>query len=352
MPDIGTLTQNEIESLLSIKRFCCIPSLIACVIILSLFWFFKEIRGISIENIIYLTFSEIVYSISLLLPFYSEKPHSYLCLIQSFLLNFCIYSRFIWTSIISYCCLTNTIKHDYLERHKTFYRNLFLSIAIIIPFCLSVYLVAYSMYGNSGCYCWLSIDSDDRRGFMRKNQIFFLFVKITIMILILFFVVKTMKILSMQRRRNKNKLGDNEHLKYYPILLLFGSSFGVINRIVNIVSINTFYVWLISIQLIADSIQGVFIFLIFILSPGLRHSISTLYSNLTRRQFERPSVFMAQNEIFDDGSNILYPSITERTSRLSSVSKGAYSNNSFYLDNESESNGASDELKDIHPEIN
>ena len=349
MPDSSVLAASDIETLTSIMRFCCIPSLFTCMIILSLFWIFKEIRGISIDNIIFLTFSEILYCISSLLPFYPDNPYSLLCKFQSFLINYCLYSRYIWTAIISYCCLTNTLKHDYLERNKHFYRILFFVIAISIPLGLSIYLVASNSSGNSGCYCWLAIDSEDRRNFIVRNEIFFLFFKVTLMILILFFVIKTARILEVQRRKSKNKLGDNEHLKYYPIVLLTASLGGVINGIVNIISINTVYLWLIIIQLILDSIQGILIFLIFILSPGLRHSISTLYSNLTRRQLERPSVFMAQNDIYDDGSNVLYPSMSTRTSRNSISSHGsrAYSTNSSYIE-EDEYDDTKSELKEIN----
>lgn len=349
MPDSSVLAADDIETLTSIMRFCCILSLITCMIILSLFWFFKEIRGISINNIIFLTFSEILYCISSLIPFYPDNPYSFLCKFQSFLINYCLYSRYIWTAIISYCCLTNTIKHDYLERNKRFYMILFFVIAISIPLGLSIYLLVSNSSGNSGCYCWLAIDTEDRRNFMVRNEIFFLFFKVTLMVLILFFVIKTARILRIQRRKSKNKLGDNEHLKYYPIVLLSVSLGGVVNEIVNIVSINTVYFWLIIIQLISNSIQGVLIFLIFILSPGLRHSISTLYSNLTRRQLERPSVFMDQNEIYDDCSNLLYPPISNRTSRNSINSHGsrAYSTNSSFVE-ENEDDDLKSELTEIN----
>jgi hypothetical protein len=74
MDEFRGLSSANISTLITIKKLFCIPSLISCIFLLLLFWFFKEIRGITIENVIYFTLSEIIYSIALLFPY---QEHSY-----------------------------------------------------------------------------------------------------------------------------------------------------------------------------------------------------------------------------------------------------------------------------------
>lgn len=324
MLESSTLTKHEISTLLLIKRLLCIPSVVFCCLILCFLWFFKEIRGPVIEIFFFLVISEIFYLFSLLIPFYSDNPKGILCTTQAFLINFFLQSRYIWAIIISFASLMVRIKYNYLDHHKSFYRVFFLIIGLIIPLGLSIYIIVADITGNSGYFCLLDIDTEDRRKYIVRNEIFFLGIKGTEMFIILFFVLKNRAIL--KGKKKKNQHADNEHIIYYPGIILVASLGRLMNSIVSVVTLNNMYFWIYALQVVLDALEGICIFITFLATPGLRHSISTVYINLRKRQFDRPSLIIAQGGIMDSQDNILYPSINEipsgRSSSLSSGSKG------------------------------
>lgn len=340
MDEFRGLSSANISTLITIKKLFCIPSLISCIFLLLLFWFFKEIRGITIENVIYFTLSEIIYSIALLFP-YQEHSYTNTCQVQSFLINFCIQSRNIWAIIISYSCLTNSIKSDYLERNKKFFRKSFISFALIIPLSLTIYSSIQGIHGNAGVYCWLDLQTLDRRKFIIKNEIAFLFINLSETVLLIYLSVKTFKLLNALSKKNKKKLSDNEHFKYYPIIVLHSSLWRLFNSLVNITTYNSFSFILMFIQILLESATGLLVFIVFILSPGLRHSLNTLYVNISQRQWERPSVFLSQNDINESNTGLYPRSTVGFDSRASSFSQNSISS----IEDDDDDDG---ELKEVN----
>lgn len=298
----NTVSQNELNTLLILKKIICIPSIICLFILIILFWFFRETRGFGNEMVIWLAILEIFYELSLLLPYYYDNPHSGLCATQAFLVNLFLHSRYFWMSVIGYCSISNILKQNYLEKHHLFFRAFFFCISIPIPLTLSLIILLTNSYGNAGAYCLYSYDSDNRRFFNRKIQITFLNARLLEMILLIFIIAKIMVLISKMKKLEKYKENDNEHFKYYLMIGVSTSMISCINISIQLISEKPFTYLMHILQLFSTNGEGILILIVFILTPGLRHSIISIYQNLTRQQLESES-------LFDDSQDRLYPSL-------------------------------------------
>jgi hypothetical protein len=113
-------------------------SLTSSLLIIFLFWFFKEIRNLLLELIVCLCVTNIIYDITAYFPYDMERElNKFWCGFQSFLILATQNSSNLWTCIIGYCAFITIFRKDHLNRHRARYRTLFISIGVIIPLFLA-----------------------------------------------------------------------------------------------------------------------------------------------------------------------------------------------------------------------
>ena len=135
----SSLTQNDYHTMkiinMSISGFCCF----GYAMVYFIYWFFKEIRSFSIEQVIYLCISCTFYSLSNFLQV-EDHPniygkYSFQCNLQSYFLVTFQNSILIWTSIIGYIANLKIQKPGYLEHNQKRFRIIFLLLGFLVP-CL------------------------------------------------------------------------------------------------------------------------------------------------------------------------------------------------------------------------
>lgn len=132
------IPEDHIKVIIMINEIVSGISIFACVIVLIMYWFFKEARNFIIELSIWLCVANCLYNITAFFPYENEKSDNQVwCGIQSFMIVMFQNSCWIWSCIIGYCCFISVIRKNHIEKHKNTYRIFFVLLSTIIPACLA-----------------------------------------------------------------------------------------------------------------------------------------------------------------------------------------------------------------------
>ena len=130
--------EDEIKLIILINQIVSGISIFSCLLVLIMYWFFKEIRNFIIELSIWLCISNCLYNITAFFPYDNEKSKNEVwCAIQSFMIVMFQNSCWIWSCLIGYSCFISVVKKNHIENNKNIYRIFFLLLATIIPACLA-----------------------------------------------------------------------------------------------------------------------------------------------------------------------------------------------------------------------
>ena len=135
---INTFSSQEISALVVTNQVVSGLSILACVIVISINWFFKEIRNFILNLVIWLCISNILYCSTAYFPYDNVKEHNKTwCAIQAFMILTFQYSSWILSCLIGYSCFISVIKEDHLEKNKCLYGVIFFLLTTLISTGLS-----------------------------------------------------------------------------------------------------------------------------------------------------------------------------------------------------------------------
>jgi hypothetical protein len=172
------LEPDDVKTLLIFKKLFSIVSLILLFFISMLFWFSKKIRRrITNIGILYLIITEILYLISILLPYDINNPDSKLCFAESLLINFFNHARLAWCFLMTYICIMESMNKLSFENHFLLFSIIYIFILITIPFLLSLYVYLNDLSGNYGAYCYLPLNNEEMRFYIVRIHIYYTAIK-------------------------------------------------------------------------------------------------------------------------------------------------------------------------------
>lgn len=135
---LTTDTSFQTYTLILINEITSGLSILGCVLVIIIYWYFKELRSMNLELAMWLCLSGIFYFITAFFPFNPSKDENKIwCAIQAYMIILFQNSCWIWSSIIGYCSFITVIRQVHLEQNRIKYRLLFIFLAFIIPALLA-----------------------------------------------------------------------------------------------------------------------------------------------------------------------------------------------------------------------
>ena len=122
---------NQIYVICLITKIMSGISIASCLFVFFIYLIFKEIRNFNHEIIVWLTLSNLFYSLTSYLP-YNTNSEDMWCAIQSFTLTWFQNASLVWSCIIGYTAFINVINRTHLEKKRVRYRFIFIIISFII----------------------------------------------------------------------------------------------------------------------------------------------------------------------------------------------------------------------------
>jgi hypothetical protein len=124
---------DQISALVITNQIVSTFSLVASLLVIIIYWFFKEIRKFIYELAVWLCVSNVFYVITAYFPYNNNKEENvFWCGIQAFMIILFQTAGWIWACIIGYCSFIGVIKKDHLEKHQNKYRILFACLTFIL----------------------------------------------------------------------------------------------------------------------------------------------------------------------------------------------------------------------------
>lgn len=280
------LDSENITTLLIFKKLFTIVSLILLIFIAMLFWFSKNIKNrITNKGILYLALIEILYLISILLPYNSNNPDNTLCFVESLLINFFSHSRIVWCFLMSYVCIMESMNKQTFENHPLLIAFSFLFILFIIPFLSSLFLFLNELSGNYGAYCFLPLNNEEMRYYIVKIHIFYTALKVCFIIITFYCIYQSKKYKKIFKKFVKYK-SNNKYL-IYPKLICILQSLDTGTNIYKIISINSSTFLIELVHIVLNCSEGIFIFIIFIRSSLFQTLFSRFYKKFKKRRGQK-----------------------------------------------------------------
>ena len=276
------LDSEIVNNLLIFKKLFGIISLIILIFVALLFWFSAKIKKKIInKSILYLTLIEIGYLISVLLPYNSNTPDNDLCFAESLLINFFSNCRIVWSFLMAYICIMESMNKLFFENHDFLLSIIFLLVLIILPSLTTLFLFINKLSGNYGAYCLLPLNNEEMRFYIIKIHIYYTAFKLSF-ILITFYCIY-------QSRKNKKILKDatnyrsNHKYLIYPKIICCMQTLDIGTNIYKIISINssTFLIELIHIFL--NCTEGIVIFIFLVKSTLFQTLFSRFYTKFKKK---------------------------------------------------------------------
>jgi hypothetical protein len=266
---IFKLTFNENFSNIMIE-IGSLATIFTFVITTILYYIFREKQNKILFSIFFICILNFIYAVGILLPIKS------FCFVQSFLISF---SR---TSQIIYGCLIcifnfynikikkNSLKYNYI------YRIAFFFLGIIFPMTFSCILMYTNSFGNSGGYCWIDLYNVYKRNFIKKCVLNLFLGLYFVIIINIFFLIKTSIILNKKIYKNETY----RHINMYSKLIIISIFPGTINRTYEILYKQKRVSILYFLQIIFENYIGPIINILLIFSPWIRNNIlNAIYSH-------------------------------------------------------------------------
>lgn len=206
MPDINPYISAVISSTIS---------LIGCTFILYVYFKYKELQGPAYKLISILVSFDILHCIAFMIPTYTEKSGSTLCICQAFAVTSVTLASIIWTSVISFFLYLTVVKKQSCES----YINKALVICVI--FCVIASFIPLTTtdiegYAHNEGWCW--IEDEEIRLFVLYIPLWIViaFNAVTYMV-----VIKHIRIES-SLHPELYRIGESmiRKLKMYPIILI------------------------------------------------------------------------------------------------------------------------------------
>lgn len=280
------LEPDDVKTLLIFKKLFSIVSLILLFFISMLFWFSKKIkRRITNIGILYLIIIEILYLISILLPYDINNPDSKLCFAESLLINFFNHARLAWCFLMTYICIMESMNKLSFENHFLLFSIIYIFILITIPFLLSLYVYLNDLSGNYGAYCYLPLNNEEMRFYIVRIHIYYTAIKFCFIVITFYCIFQSKKNKKLYKKAGNYK--SNYKYLSYPKLICFLQFLDLSTNIYKIVKINSSTFWMELLHIFLNCSEGIFIFIIFVRSTLFQTLFSIFYKNFKKRRASR-----------------------------------------------------------------
>ena len=122
--------------------------MIGSTFIISAYIWLKSIRSFAFKLVFFMSISDIIHSVCLLLP-----PKGVSCVVQGFLLQYSAVSSVFWSFNIAFSLYMTALKG---ERDPARYQTKFLILAYIVPLLLAIIPLFLNAYSQAGGWCWIN----------------------------------------------------------------------------------------------------------------------------------------------------------------------------------------------------
>lgn len=288
------LTEHQEFVIILIHKIISGISIVSSILIILIFWFFREIRNFKLESAVWMSVSNLLYDLSAFLPYDNHREGNRLwCCTQAFATIWFQTASKIWACIIGYFCFISVIRRHHLERNKKWYRILFVLLSFLISASLaSMYIyIKFSIiftdtYGPTGGWCWLDVyRKQDTKKLVLKLTLSYYALCWFFIILNSFFIFKVIYILR-EHKKEVVLLEIYHKLKWIPVASVICTVPSTISRVNNIISDEPSFI-LIMLQAIFGSAMGLFCLIIYIRLPNVKNAIFTSYQRFKMRKDQK-----------------------------------------------------------------
>ncbi len=272
-------------------------SFLFCLLIFLIAILFRKYQQSTQRMVLYLTISVSLLSVANILhgtqiDFIAENKDSVYCVTVAF-----IDQVTSWMVLLAVCCLTFdlVIKIAFLKFDTSKFELIYCIVIFIVPFTFNWIPFINHAYGATGEQCWIKLTNDDD---CKKINNYYVSIRLILywipfIIILLLVTVTNVFILMKARRRLRAYLGNfspTEHttrqLLYqevrwymiYPVVMLVAVVSAVILRVIEITDTTRPYFGLRILHILAISLQGVAIAIVFALDYDTRRQITNFNS--------------------------------------------------------------------------
>lgn len=263
MNDIFT---DKIFNILS--KMGCVISIITYFIDIFFYFYLKENWNFTFSTIIFLSTTNFIYSIAMLFPL--KEKSSIICAIQSFMIITFQTSQYLSSCLLCFNNFVNLIKRHHLDKHKLFYRIIFIILSFLFPLFLSILTLTSKTYGDSGGYCWFDYKNIYMREAMRKVTLTYFLALLFVFSLNIFFILKVHFII--KATKSKQNRETYIHINKYSILLQLSAIPCVIERIYAILNKEKESSILKFFRIIGENYIGIIINIFILNSPWIKEN--------------------------------------------------------------------------------
>ena len=260
-------------------------------------------KKITNNSILYLIIIEILYLITILLPYNYNNPDSKLCFSESLLINFFYYSRLIWCFLMSYICIMESMNKILFENHRLLLSIICVFILLIIPFFSSFFLYVNELSGNYGAYCYLPLNNEEMRFYVIKIHIYYTTLNLCFIIMTFYCIYQSKKNKKVFKKLGKFK--SNHKYLIYPKIICFLQTLDLGTNIYKIIFINSSTFWIELLHIFLNCSEGIFIFIFFMKSSLFQTLFSRFYKKFKKRSHKKKhkNAFKNINALINDKSN-------------------------------------------------
>lgn len=312
-------------------------SIAGCLFIIIIFLLYKSIRSFAMEQVIYLTFSCLITTISYILQALDPEkvrksgeglsPDELLniCKIQSFLMVWFENSQFISATLIAFTIYRSVIFSEEIITGKTQSRRIIYLLTIYFcPFVFSLIgLLSFSVFGPSDFWCFIKIGQENHEN--NTDNIIFYSLNYTVFWILIglnfYFNIKIIYFIRKELINNENEVISAQNyirkLAIFPIIQTLLLIPGTINRFTELI-LNKNITALMLIQVTAACSSG----FIYSIVYGLNNQIKALLLNSFNKFFRRNEYQLSvrnNNFINDDSSSNLNNSLHHLDNRISFI---------------------------------
>ncbi len=278
-------------------EFGSILTIITFLITIILYYMYREKENQILSWIFFICILNLIYAVGILLPINS------FCEIQSFLITSSKIAQITYGCLI---CIFNfysiKTKTKYLK-YISVYKFALFFFGIIIPLIVSCIIMYTNSYGNSGGYCWIDLYNIYKRTYIKKFVLnLFLFLYFVIIINIFFFV-KTKVILDKRIYKNESY----KHINNFSILIIISILPMTLNRIYEVLNKQNKFALFYLIQIIFENFMGPILNILLLTSPWIKNNILDsiyIYQQNNELIYPNESLFNRQSSIDDYKKNL------------------------------------------------
>lgn len=268
---------QQLQILYYIVAFCAVLSMLGCMFIWIVYWYFTHLRAFSFKLVLYLSISDFFHSLgnfytAFLLP---RQTHQAFCYAQAVLDTYFTLSSVLWTSIIAYSLYLVVIREtaSISSMERRFHLFCWLS-----PMVVTLLPLLTDGYGPSPWWCWIKITEEN----YYIDQIWrgvCLYIPLWCVIVFNFYVyirliefIYSMRDYTQDRMYRLKLIGK---LRLYPVVLLVCYLFATCNRMLEfLLAKEGPSFWIAMMGAVISNLSGFINALVYGFTPAVRSAIS------------------------------------------------------------------------------